>query len=87
MEISYFMDKAVMPGNAELETALGERYLLWEEIRKRVLQEYPAGKEEWNFPGKKYGWSFRISSKESYLPHGFMQRVEGYEFQFRIRNL
>jgi len=63
MEHSYFMDRAQMPGEAELEMALGGHYELWEEIRKRVLNENPAGKEEWNFPGKKYGWSFRIKDK------------------------
>jgi hypothetical protein len=28
-----------------------------------VYEKYPEGIEEWNFPGKKYGWSFRIKDK------------------------
>jgi len=33
-------------------------------IRDRVYEKYPEGFEEWNFPGKKYGWSFRIKDKK-----------------------
>lgn len=57
------MDKEVIPGDEDLQEALGESYVLWKTIRDRVFEEYPAGKEEWNFPGKKYGWSFRIKDK------------------------
>jgi hypothetical protein len=28
-----------------------------------VLQKYPNGLSEWNYPGKKYGWSYRIKDK------------------------
>jgi len=27
------------------------------------LSKYPTGLAEWNFPGKKYGWSYRIKYK------------------------
>lgn len=27
-------------------------------------QSIPPPKEEWNFPGEKYGWSFRIKDKK-----------------------
>jgi hypothetical protein len=64
MEHSIFMDKEVIPGDHDLEKVLGESYFLWDAIRKRVLKEYPAGIEEWNFPGKNYGWSFRIKDKK-----------------------
>jgi len=29
-----------------------------------VLEQYPGGIEEWNFPGIKYGWSLRIKDKK-----------------------
>ena len=29
-----------------------------------VYEQYPRATEEWNFPGKKYGWSFRIKDKK-----------------------
>ena len=64
MESSVFMDKARVPDNSDLERVLGDTYELWMEIRDRVLQVYPGGSESWNFPGKKYGWSFRIRDKK-----------------------
>lgn len=58
------MDKAHVPTDSDLKRALGDKYPLWMEIRDRVYLKYPEGKEEWNFPGKKYGWSFRIKDKK-----------------------
>ncbi len=63
MEYSIFMDKSQVPTDAELRGVLGDKYKLWMEIRDRVYEKYPEGIEEWNFPGKKYGWSFRIKDK------------------------
>lgn len=63
MDQSIFMDKSAEPTNKDLKSALGEDYALWNEIRDRVIQLVPDGVEEWNFPGKKYGWSFRIKDK------------------------
>jgi hypothetical protein len=61
---SIFMDKASIPTGEDLKLALGNKYAIWMEIRERVFLRYPEGKEEWNFPGKKYGWSFRIKDKK-----------------------
>ena len=64
MDSSIFMDKEKQPDDTDLRKALGEKYKLWMEIRERVYEKYPEGREEWNFPGKKYGWSFRIKDKK-----------------------
>lgn len=64
MDSSIFMDKTSIPTDEDLKQALGDKYDLWMEIRAGVFQKYPDGKEEWNFPGKKYGWSFRIKDKK-----------------------
>jgi len=64
MEQSIFMDKSQIPTDGDLRRALGDKYSLWMEIRDRVYEKYPEGCEEWNFPGKKYGWSFRIKDKK-----------------------
>ena len=64
MEHSIFMDKSQIPTDDDLREALGDKYSLWMEIRDRVYEKYPEGFEEWNFPGKKYGWSFRIKDKK-----------------------
>ena len=64
MEHSIFMDKSKTPSNEDLKNVLGNSYQNWGIIKNYVLQQYPGGKEEWNFPGKKYGWSFRIKDKK-----------------------
>jgi hypothetical protein len=64
MEHSIFMDKSSAPSDSDLKNVLGKDHELWMKIRDRVLQRYPGGIEEWNFPGKKYGWSFRIKDKK-----------------------
>lgn len=60
MDSSIFMNKAVKPDNAELQKTLGIKYYLWMDIRDYVFEKYPKAVEEWNYPGVKYGWSFRI---------------------------
>lgn len=63
MSSSIFMDKTKEPDQKELEQALGETYPLWNEIRDFTVKKYPKAIEEWNCPGAKYGWSFRIKDK------------------------
>jgi hypothetical protein len=64
MDISIFTDKAQKPDIADLMQPLAETFPLWLKIREFVLEKYPTGLEEWNFPGAKYGWSFRIKDKK-----------------------
>lgn len=64
METSIFMDKSKTPVDDDLLQPLGDTYLLWETIKKTVFQKYPKAMEEWNYPGKNYGWSFRIKDKK-----------------------
>ena len=64
MNTSIFPDKSVIPNNSDLQNVLNKQYDIWEHLRNFVFEKYPKGKEEWNFPGKKYGWSFRIKDKK-----------------------
>jgi hypothetical protein len=64
MDISVFTDKEKIPSEEDLMKALGNSKSLWDEIKKYVLALYPEGAEEWNYSGKKYGWSFRIKDKK-----------------------
>ncbi len=64
MEYSIFMDKEKVPGSADLRNLLGKTYLYWEEIRRYVHEKYPAAVDDWNFPGAKYGWGFRVKDKK-----------------------
>ncbi|HYX06694.1 MAG TPA: DUF3788 domain-containing protein [Bacteroidales bacterium] len=61
---SIFQDKAMMPTERDLRDNLGNTFDLWIRIRDFVMEQYPNGEGEWNFPGKKYGWSFRIKDKK-----------------------
>jgi hypothetical protein len=61
---SYFTDKSAQPTEQELENALGESYHNWVKLRNHLTTSLPQPGEEWNYPGKKYGWSFRMRSKK-----------------------
>jgi hypothetical protein len=76
---SAFMDKEMPPTPEDLAAALGASQPLWQEITDLVFLKYPAGKESWYFPGKKYGWSFRIKDKRRALI--YLTPLQGY---FRV---
>ena len=63
-DISIFTNKELTPTERDLADNLGSTYQIWKQINKLVLQKEPFAKGEWNYPGKKYGWSFRIKDKK-----------------------
>lgn len=64
MDKSCFTDKTVTPDDRMLAKALGMTYTIWKKIAEYVIGSYPSALQEWNFPGEKYGWSFRIKDKK-----------------------
>lgn len=64
MDISIFVNKAEIPDNVKLSAALGDLFGEWTNLREYTLAAYPKATEEWNLPGQKYGWSFRIKDKK-----------------------
>lgn len=64
MDTSIFPEKAVVPNETMLRNAIDDMFPLWMEIRNYVIEKYPQAMEEWNYPGIKYGWSFRIKDKK-----------------------
>ena len=72
-DLSIFADKAVQPSEIDLADKLGDTLPLWNQLADFVIEKYPAGLKQWSFPGKKYGWSFRIKDKKRaiiyLLPH------------------
>lgn len=64
METSIFTNKAKMPDNVQLSAALGDLFKVWMSIMEYTMKAYPKAAEEWNYPGQKYGWSFRIKDKK-----------------------
>lgn len=64
MDISIFIDKTQTPSIEEIKKQ-GEGYFeLWNEITDYVLEMYPSAVAEWNYPGVKYGWNYRIKDKK-----------------------
>ncbi len=64
METSIFMNGDEMPDDFLLSKALVNMFDAWMKIREYVSTVYPNANEEWNCPGRKYGWSFRIKDKK-----------------------
>jgi hypothetical protein len=64
MDKSIFTDKDQIPDGFTLAEALGNLNKVWMEIRDYAFMVYPRAIEEWNFPGQKYGWNFRIKDKK-----------------------
>jgi cytoplasmic iron level regulating protein YaaA (DUF328/UPF0246 family) len=64
MEISIFPDKEKKPSDEDVKNALGVTYAWWKSIHSYVLEKYPAALDEWNCPGKKYGWSYQVKDKK-----------------------
>lgn len=61
---SIFTNKEISPSTKDLKKALGETFVLWEEIVNFTQKTKPDAKEEWKYSSEKYGWSFRISDKK-----------------------
>ncbi|MEX1241634.1 MAG: DUF3788 domain-containing protein [Cyclobacteriaceae bacterium] len=61
---SVFTDKSAEPTEKDLDKALGKTASLWKQITTYVHTQYPNAVEQWNFPGNKYGWNFRIKDRK-----------------------
>ena len=75
------MDKTVKPTDKDLADKLGVTYNLWKRLHDLVLRKYPKGIADWNFPGKKYGWSFRIKDNRRALIY-FLPRDQFFKIAF-----
>ncbi len=81
MDISVFTDKAKVPVNDDLISPLGKTYNLWMALQDYVYEKYPEAKEDWNYPGKNYGWSFRIKDKKRAIIY-FLPREKYFKVAF-----
>jgi len=80
-DISIFSDKATIPTDQDLVENIGATYALWHQIQEFVLDQYPEGIEEWNYPRKKYGYSFRIKNKKRAILY-FLPRKNYFKVAF-----
>ena len=78
---SIFLDKTVKPTDKDLADKLDGTYELWQRLHDLVLRKYPNGIADWNFPGKKYGWSFRIKDNRRALIY-FLPRDQFFKVAF-----
>ena len=46
-----------------------------------MYEKYPDATEDWNFPGKNYGWSFRIKDKKRAIIY-FLPREKYFKVAF-----
>jgi len=63
-DCSIFMEKENIPTRDDLQNKLGNCFDWWNEIEQYVLTHFPQGISEWNYPGKKFGWSYRIKDSK-----------------------
>ncbi len=80
-DISIFQEKAMIPTEKDLMEKLGGIYDLWVRIGDFVMKKYPDGLAEWNYPGKKYGWSYRIKDKKRAILY-FLPRDKYFKVAF-----
>ncbi len=80
-DISIFRDKKITPSDKDLLEKLGATFDLWNQIQYFVLIKYPKGIPEWNYPGEKYGWSFRIKDKKRAIIY-FLPRDKYFKVAF-----
>ncbi len=80
-DISIFSDKTTIPTDQDLVENIGATYALWHQIQEFVFDQYPEGIEEWNYPGKKYGYSFRIKDKKRAILY-FLPRNNYFKVAF-----
>jgi hypothetical protein len=73
---SIFMNKSDRPTEQDLVDKLGSTYLLWSDLKSYLNDTLKNPSGEWNYPGKKYGWSFRMKSKKRNIIY-FLPR-DGY---------
>lgn len=78
---SIFTDKNTLPSQQDLKVALGPTFELWEALAAFVKTRYPAASEEWNFPGAKFGWSFRMKDKKRAIVY-LLPRDQHFEVAF-----
>lgn len=76
MTLSIFNDKSIVPFESSVIRELDNTYKLWEDIIKFVYERFPKAAEEWKYPGKNYGWSFRLKDKKRIII--YMTPQKGY---------
>ncbi len=80
-----FEDKTKMPTEDELSNILGDAYDLWNEIKNYTFSKDSKLTDEWKYPGKKYGWSYRIKAQKRIIIY-FIAQVNYFLVAFSFGN-
>jgi hypothetical protein len=80
---SAFTAKDSPPNTDGLKIVLADTYGLWERLRAEVLTRYPKAAEEWSFPGKTFGWSFRVKDSKRVIVY-MLPRVGFFKAAFNF---
>ena len=57
MATSIFDDKAIIPNDSMVETAIADTKPLWEKLQSHVAENYQGINSEWKMYSKKSGWN------------------------------
>ena len=70
-----------MPTDQELKEKLDTTFITWNKLKSYLNENLKAPGEEWNFPGKKHGWSFRMKSKKRNIIY-FLPKEDFFQVAF-----
>jgi hypothetical protein len=81
MDKSIFTDKTKIPTENDLKNSLGDAFNVWKIIKDYTYSKYPEAFEEWNYPGDKYGWSYKLKDKKRAILY-FLPRENFFKVAF-----
>ena len=76
MAASIFEDRGVVPDDRMVESTLADTYVIWNELRNHVNNDYSSVNEEWKNYGKSSGWVLLTKVKKRTL--FYMIPKDGY---------
>ncbi len=76
MALSAFDDKSREPHDDDLAGVLGSTFIIWSDLKKRILSKFDPATTEWKYSGKSSGWGMRIISAKRVII--YMTPCEGY---------
>ena len=76
MAASIFEDRGVVPDESMVESVVAETFVIWNELRDHVKNNYSSVNEEWKNYGKSSGWVLLVKVKKRTL--FYMIPKDGY---------
>jgi Protein of unknown function (DUF3788) len=67
MPLSAFEDRNIPPDEHALAATLGRVSSLWRDLAERLQADHGPLREEWQFAGARFGWSFRLKEPKRVL--------------------